>query len=301
MKTFRLLLCLLVAILTGNHVQSAEYKRTEDLIYGRKCGTALTLDVFQPTKTNGLGIIFVVSGGWFSSHEAISPGSFMPLLDHGYVVFAVVHGSQPKFTIPEIEQDLHRAVRYIKANASKFGINPSKLGITGASAGGHLSLTMAAKGAPGKKNSRDAVEKESSEIQCVACFFPPTDFLNYSKEGESALGEGTLKTFKPAFGPRIEIPEQREALGKEVSPIYHIKSNMAPILIAHGDADKLVPIYQAERFIRRCQELGVEAKLITRPGEFHGWRGMTQDMELFAQWFDEHLRDEGATRKAAGN
>src|SRR5437667_9216812 len=66
-----------------------DFVRTEDVIYGRKLGVALTLDIFQPKKTNGLGIIFVVSGGWFSAHEAINPGFFRPLLEHGYTVFPV--------------------------------------------------------------------------------------------------------------------------------------------------------------------------------------------------------------------
>src|SRR5258705_4852946 len=82
---------------------ATDYKRTEDVIYGRKFGTALTLDVFQPDKPNGCGIVFMVSGGFFSSHEAINAGSYRPFLERGYTVFAVVHGSQPKFTISEIE------------------------------------------------------------------------------------------------------------------------------------------------------------------------------------------------------
>src|SRR5262245_31506922 len=84
------------------------FKRTEDIIYGRKFGTVLTLDIIQPQNTNGIGILFMVSGGFISSHQAINPGFYKPLLDRGYTVFAVVHGAQPKFIIPEIEQDIHR-------------------------------------------------------------------------------------------------------------------------------------------------------------------------------------------------
>src|SRR5436189_2576826 len=116
-----------------------EFKRIEDVVYGRKFGTALTLDVFQPEKPNNCGILFMVSGGFFSSHEAINPGFYHALLERGYTVFAVVHGSQPRFIIPEIEQDIHRAVRYVRHNAAQFDIKPDKLGITGGSAGGHLS------------------------------------------------------------------------------------------------------------------------------------------------------------------
>jgi acetyl esterase/lipase len=268
---------------------AADYTRTEDVIYGRKYGTALTLDVFRPSEPNGAGILFMVSGGFFSSHEAINPGFLQPFLNRGYTMFAVVHGSQPKFIIPEAMQDIHRAVRFVRANAGKYGVDPSRLGITGASAGGHLSLTMATQGKEGDPNAKDPVERESSKVQSVACFFPPTDVLNYSKPGEDAVGVGTLAGFKAAFGPRSDTPEGRQQLGREVSPIYYVHSNMPPVLIIHGDADRLVPIYQAEQFVDRCKQMGVEAKLIVREGKDHGWPEIVKDLEIFADWFDEHL------------
>ena len=293
--TFRRILCAacVLAILGSAVAQTnAPFTRTEDVIYGRKFGTALTLDVFQPAKPNGYGVVFMVSGGWFSAHEAINPGLLRPFLDRGYAVFAVVHGSQPKFNITEIVPDIHRAIRFIRHNAAKYGVNPAKLGIAGASAGGHLALTMAVKGTPGKADAPDPVDRESSEIAGVACFFPPTDFLNYGQPGDDAVGVGTLKAFKAAFSPRSDTPEERQKLGREISPIYFVTSNTPPILIMHGDADKLVPIYQAEQFIKRCQELGVEAKLVVRPGKEHGWGWpeIIKDEEVFADWFDLHLR-----------
>eukprot|EP01031_Cornospumella_fuschlensis_P014072 gene14072-biopygen11898 len=104
----------------------AGFTRTEDVVYGRKFGTALTLDVFQPrTNANGFAIIHVVSGGWISSHGSIYPNTFQIFLDRGYTVFAVVHGSQPKFTLAEIVPDLHRAVRFIRKNAARWSINPA--------------------------------------------------------------------------------------------------------------------------------------------------------------------------------
>ncbi len=115
---------LALAALTGRAQTENVFKRTEDVLYGRKFGTALTLDVFQSAKPNGCAVLFMVSGGFFSSHEAINPKSYAPFLDRGYTVFAVVHGSQPKFTIPEITQDIHRAVRFIRRNAAMYGVNP---------------------------------------------------------------------------------------------------------------------------------------------------------------------------------
>src|SRR5262249_1610582 len=106
---------LLAGALSARAADESRFTRTQDVIYGRKHGTALTVDVFTPKKANGVGIIFVVSGGWFSAHEAISLLFVNELLNRGYTVFAVVHGSQPKFTIPEILQDMHRAVRYVRS------------------------------------------------------------------------------------------------------------------------------------------------------------------------------------------
>jgi acetyl esterase/lipase len=263
--------------------------RTEDVIYGRKFGTALTLDVLQPAQSNGVGIIWIVSGGWVSNHEGVNPGYVAPLLRRGYTVFAVVHGSQPRFTISEIIPDIHRAVRFIRRNAGRYGINPDRLGVTGGSAGGHLSLTVGTQGGPGDPNAKDPLDRESSAVQCVACFFPPTDFLNYNSEGDDAVGVGTLKDFQPAFGNHTRTAEERRKLGREISPIYFVHSNMPPVLIAHGDADKLVPIIQAQRFLRRCEEVQTPTKLIVREGKAHGWPGMDHDLELFADWFDQYL------------
>jgi acetyl esterase/lipase len=280
----------LVALSCAWGQTNVDFKRTEDVIYGRKFGTALTLDVFQPRPANGVGIVLMVSGGWFSSHDSINANNFRPLLNRGYTVFAVVHGCQPKFCITEIVPDIHRAVRFIRHNAARYGVDPDRFGITGGSAGGHLSLTMGTQGGPGDPKAKDPVDRESSAVQCVACFFPPTDFLNYSRPDEDAVGVGTLKAFKVAFGPRSDTAEERQKLGREISPIYFVHSNMPPILIIHGDADTLVPIYQAQTFVKRCEAVGSTAKLVVREGKTHGWPDMVKDEEILADWFDEYLR-----------
>lgn len=269
---------------------NASYTRVEDVIYGRKFGVALTFDVFTPKEQNRAAVLFMVSGGFFSSKEAINAGMYKFFLDRGYTVFAIVHGSQPKFTIPEITQDIHRAIRYIRHNAAKYGVDPEKFGIAGASAGGHLSITMGTQGGPGKPEAKDPIDRESSAVQAVACFFPPTDFLNYGKPGEDAVGVGILQGFKAAFGPRSDTPAGRQDLGKEISPINYITDKMPPTLLVHGDIDKLVPIQQSEIFVKKAKDLGATAKLLTKPGGDHGWKDMEPEMKALADWFDEHLR-----------
>lgn len=300
-RRFRLALGFLIALLVfaGNisAAQTNSYSRQEDVIYGRKFGTALTLDVFSPVKTNnGVGIIFVVSGGWFSAHEAINLGFIKPLIRRGYTVFAVVHGSQPKFKILEIISDMNRAVRFIRFNAKKFGVDANRLGVTGGSAGGHLSLILGTQGALGAADAKDPVDRESSAVQVVACFFPPTDFLNYGKLGNDAMGDNELKNFRTAFGDIPTNAEVRIKYGQKISPVYSVSSNTPPTLIIHGDADKLVPIQQAEIFVEAAKKSGVTAELVTKPGKAHGWPDWADDFELCADWFDAHLR--GIKREA---
>ena len=149
---------------------------------------------------------------------------------------------------------------------------------------------MSVRGGPGKADARDPIDRESSAVQAVACFFPPTDFLNYGKPDEDAVGVGVLKDYKGAFGSAADTAEGRQKLGREISPIYWIKSNLPPTLIVHGDADKLVPIQQAESFVAAATAKGGTAKLVVKPGAAHGWADMGPDLSLLADWFDHHLR-----------
>ncbi|HTU90311.1 MAG TPA: alpha/beta hydrolase, partial [Gemmataceae bacterium] len=127
------------------------YTRRRDVIYGRRSGTALTMDVFTPKKdAKGVAIVYPVSAGWVSNQSM----NDLPLLSifidepvkRGYTVFAVYHGSQPIFTIPEAIADVNRAVRYIRYHACEFAIDPRRIGVMGASSGGHLALMLGVAG-----------------------------------------------------------------------------------------------------------------------------------------------------------
>jgi acetyl esterase/lipase len=273
----------------------------KEVIYGRKYGTALTMDVFTPTKnSNGAGVIFVVSGGWFSAHEAINPGLARPFLDRGYTVFAVVHGSQPKFAIPEILEDMHRAVRFIRHNAKDYGLDPDRLGITGGSAGGHLSLMQGTAGKEGDPKARDPIDRGSSRVAAVACFYPPTDFLNWGEKGKAMLGTGIVVPVKGAFDFRerdtktgalvpITEEEKRKEIGRQISPIYHASKDDPPTLIVHGDEDALVPLQQAETMVAKLKDAGVKVELIVKKGGKHDGVIVREYMPKIVAWFDQHL------------
>ena len=169
----------------GAAAQEPTFTRKRDVIYNFKEGVATTMDVFTPRDANGAAMIEVVSGGFSSSREAIRT-NYPVWLSRGYTVFAVVHGNQPRFQVTDMAKDMTRAVRYIRYNAKEFGMDPQRIGVTGASSGGCLSLLAAAVTDKGKADARDAVERVSGRVQAVACFFPITDWLNFGAGGFGA-------------------------------------------------------------------------------------------------------------------
>lgn len=296
MKRFTVFLSLisLIPIIQGQS-QSAPLKtqaesRESDVIYRKKQGVALTMDIFKPAKNNGAAVLWMVSGGWNSSHEAINPSFAKPFTDAGYTFIQVVHGSQPRYKIAEIVEDMNRAVRFVRYNAKRLNINPERIGISGGSAGGHLSLMIGSFGVAGNLASTDPIERESSRVQSVACFYPPTDFLNFGKEGVKSFDVPMLKGYLPAFGFTDSMsPADINTLASKVSPILGNLKQMPPTLIVHGTADLLVPIQQSERFVAAVKQAGRTAQLEVRPGKAHGWPGMESELNLFIKWFDTHM------------
>ena len=108
--------------------------------YGQRQGHELSYDVVRPENPNGLGVALMVSGSWKSGTNSFRPWMTAPLLRRGYTILAVYHVSQPEATVAEIFEDVSRAIRHIRHHAQEHGIDPKRLGVTGGSAGGHLSV-----------------------------------------------------------------------------------------------------------------------------------------------------------------
>jgi acetyl esterase/lipase len=266
-------------------------ERTNAIAYGKRGDHTLALDVIRPAKPNGAAILLLVSGGW-KSREPGTFGLFMaaPLLRRGYTVIPVYHVSQPQATIMEIVEDMHRAVRFVRHHAKDYGIHPHRLGVTGGSAGGHLSLMLATRGGPGPADAVDPVDRESSAVQAAALFFPVTDLLNLGASTENPGDGGPPKSFVKGFGPDATTMATWKIIGRDTSPIYHITPAMPPVLIHHGDADTLTPLEQTEWFRAAAERAGHTVQVKVRPGASHGWLTMPWDIHEFGVWFDQHLQ-----------
>jgi acetyl esterase/lipase len=250
---------------------------TPDVIYGHKDGLAMTLDVYTPPNPNGAGVLFMVSGGWVSTWAPPEGAArrFDLLLNKGFTVFSVRHGSSPRYKVPDAAADVERAVRFIKLNATKFGVDPARLGAWGGSAGGHLSLMLGLDPDAGDAQARDEVLRGASGVAAVVAWFPPVDLRGWT---------GPSKQF-----PALEFDA---GLAPSLSPILFVSSDDPPTLLIHGDNDTLVPIAHSQRLHAALKEAGVATEFVTIPGGTHGFTNpehSRQAMELMVAWFERYL------------
>ncbi len=268
---------------------------TADVIYGHKHGMALVFHLYQPPVANKAAVIQIVSGGYFSGWHTADAGlvSARPFLSRGYTVFSVFHGSNPKYNVVEIVEDIRRAVRYIRLHAAEYGIDPQRIGVMGGSAGGHLALLLATTGDDGQPDASDFVLRESSRVQAAVALAPPVDLRDPEKLLQQALerggiDQGGVDRLRPALS-------YDPALGASVSPVLHVTHDDAPTFLIHGDADKLVPLENSQRMYSALRQANVHAELVVLAGVGHGSADpkvaskVTEAVGKAVDWFDKHL------------
>jgi len=305
MRYLLLFVCSLF-VLVSSAQDSLPYTKNET-IYGRKDGMALTMTVLTPKKkVNGKAIIYVLSGNWISSERMLDAFSERTglYIDAGYTLFGVMVGCQPRYAIPDEIEDLKRAVRFVRYHAADYKIDPDRIGITGSSSGGHLSLMIATSDNVINPKSKDPVDKVSSRVQAAAVFYPPTDFLNYGKANTFSqvsqaglafmglAGAFDFKVFSDSTRTYVSITdmEKKREIAKEISPITHVSSDDPPVLIIHGNKDFVVPMQQSESIIARFKEMKVPCHFIMREGGAHGWPNRDVEEKNFIDWFDKYLK-----------
>ena len=303
---YLLLLAFSLSVLVTSAQDSLPYTKNET-IYGRKDGMALTMTVLTPKKkVNGRAIIYVLSGNWISSERMLDAFSERTglYIDAGYTLFGVMVGCQPRYAIPDEIEDLKRAVRFVRYHAANYKIDPDRIGITGSSSGGHLSLMIATSDNVVNPKSKDPVDKVSSRVQAAAVFYPPTDFLNYGKANTFSqvsqaglafmglAGAFDFKVFSDSTRTYVSITdmEKKREIAKEISPITHVSSDDPPVLIIHGNKDFVVPMQQSESIIARFKEMKVPCHFIMREGGAHGWPNRDVEEKNFIDWFDKYLK-----------
>jgi acetyl esterase/lipase len=253
--------CAVAASAAASQPDVIKYSHQSDVIYGRKYGLALTMEVFTPEKNSGLGVVWIVSSGGTSSREQALTDSFEkrigPLLDRGYVVFAVVHGNGPAFQVQDYVSDARRAVRFIRHHAKQaVGVFFPPADLTNY---GEASLDIV-----------DVMRKRGGPVDPSFQFYAADD-----KTGARTL---------------IADPEAIRRLLREASPVSHVSPDDPPTILIHGDQDRVVPLQQSRQLADRLTEAKVAVRLVTQSGKAHAWPGWEADSTLIAAWFNIHLK-----------
>lgn len=255
-----------------------------DVIYGRKDGMALTLDVLAPGAPNGAGVLWIQSGGWYSGWQDpanIAPAAG-PLLGKGITVFIVYHGSAPKYVVPEIVEDVRRSVRFVRSRAEEFGVDPERLGVHGTSAGGHLTLVLATTGDDGDPGAEDPVLRERSRVAAAVAFCPPTDIRQWVTDPPEVIRDAE------ALHPPLTFDSTRAG---DYSPVMHVTAATPPTLLVHGDQDEIVAVSHSHNLHAELDKQQVPNRLVVLEGAMHGFDpGQSQiAVAAMVEWFDTHL------------
>jgi acetyl esterase/lipase len=211
------------------------------------------------------------------------PSLIESLASEGYVAVSAAYRLAPKAKFPAQIEDAKTAVRFLRENAKEYGIDPSRVGALGFSAGGHLALLAGlADKAAGLEG--ELYPAQSSAVQCVVSYFGPTDLKLY------AASPGIEEAYMvPFLGEQCKIDG---AVYRRASPIEYVSRTAPPVLMIHGNFDLLVPILHSERLLTKLRDAGATAELVTVPGEGHGWNGPAADRTARAavRFLDAHLK-----------
>lgn len=278
--------CALVAA-----TSSADVTIKSDVVYGHKDGMALVYDVLMPDSANGAAILFMMSGGWYSSWAPPETRArqFKDMLDAGFTLIPVYHGSAPRYHVPDAYSDVSRAVRHVKLNAVSYGVDVNRIGVTGGSAGGHLSLMLGLDSDTGKNDERDAVMQVDNSVAAVVAYFPPVAFRE-----EESLPVGIVNNVaEEELLSRFPALDYDPELVPTVSPILFVDANDPPTLLIHGDEDPLVDVTHSYAIKEKFEKEGVESKLIVIPGGKHGFGGedAARANNARLEWFQKFLLD----------
>ena len=278
-------------------------KSLPDVTYATVSGEKLQLDLMLPATPGPHPVVVCFHGGaWTagSRKDLTRPALFAPggreakkdfgvleqLARHGYAAASVSYRFAPKHKYPAQIEDAKTAVRFLRANAKKYDLDPDRVASMGFSAGGHLALLL------GVTDKADGLEgtlypDASSKVQCVVDFFGPTDLALYAES--EGLAEGMIASF---LGKACLTDP---SVYKRASPIEYVRKGGPPTLMIHGTLDLVVPIVHSERMLKKLKEAGVEAELKSVAWKGHGWEGdaVAESAKASLAFLNKHLKAEG--------
>lgn len=256
-----------------------------DVVYAKVGDTELKMDLYRPAETapkTDAAVVLIHGGAWISGTRKDMAALANYMASKGLFAASVQYRLAPKFKWPAMLDDVQTSVRYLRANASKYGFNPKRIGAAGASAGGHLALFL------GTRETRDAKPElfstQSSRVSAVFDIFGPTDMSRDFPATVDSLFEVVLG--KKRADAATEI--------RDASPLMFVKQDAAPVFIFQGLADPLVNPNQSRYLEAKYKELSIPVEAVYVEGVGHALPVDSNDkvkkaVERGVEWLVKYL------------
>jgi acetyl esterase/lipase len=294
-----LVLAIAAAVLFGQTAQPRSTRRQQanaadatiqrNLVYRRIDGKALTLDLYFPKKFSSPlpVIVWIHGGGWHAGKKERCPA--VMLVPDGYAVASIDYRLTSEAPFPAQIEDCKAAVRWLRANADKYNLDPNAIGAWGHSAGGHLAALLGTSGGvPELEGSGDSIQY-SSRVQAVCDVSGPADLPRLYEDSSAGSAQTSSKAAKAVQGLLGGPMEKNETKAISASPIHYASKDDPPFLIIHGDQDSTVPVSQSQLFAAALKAAGVETTLEIAAGRGHGTGGPRFE-PIIRAFFDRHLK-----------
>jgi acetyl esterase/lipase len=227
-------------------------------------------------------IVWIHGGGWQGGSKENTLGlAFVP---KGYALASINYRLSQHAVFPAQIQDCKAAIRWLRANASKYHLDAEHIGVWGTSAGGHLVALLGTTGNLKELEGDGGNLDQSSRVQAVVDWFGPTDFTH----GWPRFNPPNSPVARLLGGPVTENKDK----AAQASPVTHVSKDAAPFLIMHGDKDNLVPLSQSEELAEALKKAGVEVTFRALQGSGHGGPAFMnpENRKLIEDFFNKHLR-----------
>lgn len=276
----------------------AGVRMERDLAYVEGGDESQKLDLYLPQQAAAGPLPLIVhihGGGWRGGSKFPCP--FVVMVSRGYAVASIEYRFSQKAIFPAQIQDCQAAIRWLRGNAGKYGLDPTKVGVIGGSAGGHLSALVGTAGGAKAFPMVGGFQEQSDDVQCVCDIFGPANFATVMQQAADDKNVRNIFKFNSdsdpyslLIGGHLEMDREKVAA---VSPVHYITADDPPTLILHGTHDALVPYAQSVELAESLRAKGVPVWLQTLPGSGHGGAAFSKPsvISLMGNFFDRYLRD----------
>lgn len=213
-------------------------------------------------------VVWVHGGGWQGGSKDGCPARY--LTGEGFAVASVNYRLSGHATFPAQIEDCKTAIRFLRANAEKYGLDPDGIGVWGSSAGGHLVSLLGTSGDVKELEGPDLYRDQSSRVQAVCNYYGPTDLLKMGEQSGSSSRIDHDATDSPESRMLGGAVQEKADVARLASPITHVTKDDPPFLTVHGDSDPVVPVQQGKSLHEALQKAGVESELYIVKGGGHG-------------------------------